>query len=105
MDRLNMGALLINNLQHVIYANQLARKILDEQDGIQLNPAQGQLSEGYLTVADTCTAHEMQFAMGKAIAHHTPSNKPYLRTLTLPRPSGKAPYLLHFRSLTACTLQ
>lgn len=102
MDRLNMGVLLINDLQHVIYANQLSRKILDEQDGIQLTTAHGQLSEECLTVADTCTAHDMQIAMGKAIAHSTLSNKPYLRTLSLPRPSGKAAYLLHFRSLTGC---
>ena len=99
LDKLSAGVLLIGRSESVEFANRAAQRMLAEDDGMALRYRAGCSNGGKLLIDDTNTARAVRVAVKNAIAPDVMATEHFCRFITIPRPSGRAPYSMHFSSL------
>lgn len=101
LDRLPNGILLFDATGKVTFANQAASRILEQEDGLRLVNQPGQQEAAELLACGNREQEALDEAVREAIAPDILSTRHFTRTLSIPRPSGKAPYALNFSTLPA----
>lgn len=99
MDSLSRGVLLFGEKGDVVFVNQAAQRLLDQNDGLKLWK-HAQASPGTELLADECQ-EIIDAAIRDSIAPDILSAKHFSRAVAIQRPSGKAPFTLRFSSLPA----
>lgn len=101
LDKLSSGVLLFNVEGEVTFANTAAKRILDQADGLRQRSRTGRTEAAELLAGDAASQSALNAAIREAISPDIFSTRHFSRALTIPRPSGKAAYTLHFSSLPA----
>ena len=99
LDKLQAGVLLIGRNRAVSFANRAARRLLAEEDGLALRHHAGRASTGELIMDDRRAADATRAAIIGAIDPDILATEHFCRFVSVPRPSGRAPYTLNFSSL------
>ncbi len=99
LERLSAGVLLINEDHHVVHANHAARCLLDEQDGLSLQPVCARQSRDRLSVKDPQAAEAARAAVRESVTPDITAVKHFSRSIAVARPSGRPPYVLNFSTL------
>lgn len=100
LDRLGRGVLLVDRGGHVVFANRPASLLLAEEDGLRLQRLYGAYQCDTLQAADAGTHRAVQQAMGEASAPDIHAMRHEWRSVMVPRPTGRPPYVLHFAPLS-----
>lgn len=101
LDRVATGVLLFNAHGAVTFANRAARRILEDDDGLQLQCRQGSSSLGDLAAVDRRTRDDLFRAIQGAISPDLLNTRHFSRAVLVPRPSGRQEYTLNFSTLAA----
>ena len=100
LDRLRPGVVLIDRAGKVVFTNRAASRLLAEEDGLQLKAAPGSVARAGL-MADGSA--EVQRALGAAIQSAVQpdvlATSHFSRSISIPRFSGRTPYVAQFSSL------
>ena len=87
LDNINMGLALVDQFQQVLFANNQARALLANQDGLALN-------EQSLECSDPGTQQRLSEAVGMVIAKAAEGEIEAGRAIAIKRPSGGRDYSL-----------
>lgn len=99
LEQLTTGVLLISAGQQVVHANRAARRLLDQEDGLCLQPVCGRPSEDRLIVNHPPTAESVRAAVREAVAPDLMASTHFSRSVAVARPSGRPSYVLNFSPL------
>lgn len=101
LDRMPSGVLLFDAEGSVIFANRVARRILEDEDGLRLRVRYGGTALGELVAEDNRTQDNLQRGIRSAVCPDILHTEHFSRAVSIPRPSGRQAYLLNFSSLAA----
>lgn len=101
IDRIASGVLLFNAQGAVTFANRAARRILQDEDGLQLRHRQGSSSLGDLAAGNRRTQDDLFRAIEGAINPDILNTAHFSRAVLVPRSSGRQEYMLNFSRLAA----
>ncbi|HEY0666417.1 MAG TPA: helix-turn-helix transcriptional regulator [Gallionella sp.] len=99
LDRLSTGVLLFRQDGVVGFANRVARRILEEEDGISMQLRFNDSALGNVLADDKRADHHLRAAITGAISPDILHTEHFSRSVVVPRPSGRQPYTLNFSSL------
>lgn len=99
LDRLPNGILLFDAEGRVTFANQAAGHILEQEDGLRLGSRPGRREAADLLAFGNRAQGVLDDAIREAISPDIFSTRHFTRTLSIHRPSGRAPYALNFSTL------
>jgi DNA-binding CsgD family transcriptional regulator/PAS domain-containing protein len=100
-DRIASGVLLFNAQGAVIFASRAARRILEEEDGLQLRQLHGDSLPGELVAEDRDAQDALSSAILGAVSPDILNVEHFSRAVLVPRPSGLQEYTLNFSTLAA----
>ena len=98
LDLLDTGILLVHPRGHVVFANRHALRLLREEDGLRLRGRAGAADS--LQAADPKTQKAIESALQESISPDILTTPHFTRRVSVHRPSGRAPYMLGFSSLS-----
>lgn len=101
LDLLNVGVLLFDARGLVAFANRAARRILEDEDGLQLRHRFGDSSLGEIIAGNNKSQAELASAVRSAVSPDILETAHFSRAVTVSRPSGRQEYTLNFSSLAA----
>ncbi len=101
LDLLSVGVLLFDERGLAAFANRAARRILDDEDGLQLRHRFGDSSLGEIASGDTRAQAALAGAIRSAVSPDIMGAAHFSRAVSVPRPSGRQDYILNFSSLAA----
>lgn len=101
LDRLPNGILLFNADGEVTFANQAASRILAQEDGLRLHNPHGTKAQSTLLASNQQNQALLNDAIREALNADIYSARHFSHTISIARPSGKAPFTFHFSSLSA----
>lgn len=99
LDRIGSGVLLFNVQGAVTFANRVARRILEEEDGLHLRHRISESALGDILADDTSIQDELTRAIHGAISPDILHTEHFSRAIVIPRPSGRQGYMLSFSTL------
>lgn len=99
LDQLPNGLFLLNAEGYVTFANRAAQKIIAQNDGLQLRAASALKDISLLTTQDREAQIALDVAIQSAVRPNIRETRHFSQSLSVPRPSGKAPYTLNFSTL------
>lgn len=99
LDQLASGVLLFGADGSVSFANRAARRIIEVQDGLRLRKRPGRCELSDLLVGDNRHQETLDDAIRESISPDLLSTRHFAKAISITRPSGKAPFSLHFSSL------
>jgi DNA-binding NarL/FixJ family response regulator len=100
LDRLPNGILLFNTDGEVTFANQAASRILTQEDGLRLHNPHGAKAQSTLLASNQQNQALLNDAIREALNADIYSARHFSHTISIARPSGKAPFTFHFSSLS-----
>lgn len=101
LDRLNSGVILFGGDGLVKFANKTARHALENEDGLLLQHRMGGSSIGMLMAEDAGVHAKLARAIQNALNPDPLNTEHFACAVTIPRPTGRQPYVLNFSSLSA----
>ncbi|MBU1689571.1 MAG: helix-turn-helix transcriptional regulator [Gammaproteobacteria bacterium] len=101
LDRLSAGVLLFDAHGRLAFANQAARRILEEEDGLKLQHCFNDSSLGEIIIEKQRSQDVLVSAISSAVSPDILHAAHFSSAVTVPRPSGRQDYLLNFSSLAA----
>jgi len=101
LDRLGSSVLLFGERGQVTFANKMALRLLEEQDGLRLKHAFGNSSFGDIIAGDKNAQLALVAAIRNAVSPNILNTGHFSRAVRIPRPSGRVDYLINFSSLAS----
>ena len=92
LNKLSVGVLLIGQAGLAVFTNRSAQRMLDEEDGFALRHRAGSPTPGELLVDDAPARTAVRAAIQNAISPDILAAAHFGRFISVPRPSGRAPY-------------
>lgn len=90
LDKLSSGVVLLDSLGMAVHLNRAARRILAEQDGLSMQSA----VRSRLVAADAAAQSALDASIASAIGKDVASASHFSASVSVPRPSGEAPYVI-----------
>ena len=100
LDRISCGVVLLGAQGEVLFANQAARRIASERDGIALVETRGGRARRRLAFDHPRARAQVDAVLGECLKHRLAGGH-HQHGALVPRASGRAPYLLRCASLGA----
>lgn len=100
LDRINYGVVLFDKYRHPTFLNAPAKQLIDLKDGLGLRKRNGDENSTELVAANEKANTLLTQAINEAIAPDILSTRHFSSAVVIPRPSGKAPFLINFSSLS-----
>jgi len=101
LDRITSGVVLFNRRGEITFVNRAARRIFEEEDGLQLRQLKGDSSLGEVIAEESKTHSAITGAVRGATSPDLLNTEHFSRAVLVPRPSGRQDYTLNFSSLSA----
>ncbi|HZW24823.1 MAG TPA: helix-turn-helix transcriptional regulator [Gallionella sp.] len=101
LDLLNAGVLLFDVRGSVVFANRVARRILEGDDGLRLRHRFGDSSLGEIIAGDNKSQAELAAAIRSAVSPDILGVAHFSHAVMVSRTSGRQEYILNFSSLAA----
>lgn len=98
LERLSSGVLLFAPSERVVFVNRVARRLLEQGDGLGLTDFPGQ-PRARLEVEDRLAGAELVEALRRTLRGDHTDIPHFSRSLRIPRPSGKTAYSLQISAL------
>lgn len=99
LDRLPSGVLLIDNFARVAFANRVAKRMLEDEDGLRLCKQITNPEFSNLIAEDEVSSNAISAAISATLNRDPYGTPHFSRCVTVARPSGLANYTLQFSAL------
>jgi DNA-binding CsgD family transcriptional regulator len=101
LEKIGCAVVLMGNGGEVLLANQAARRMLEERDGLRLVGIRGSLSRRRLAAEDAAAQQRIEVSVESCLRAQSGEASRFHQGVSVPRPSGRKPYLLQFSTLSS----